>query len=153
MARARLIIVRGASVAVIERHRAERHYYVFPGGGIEEGESPEGAAVREAWEELGLRVAVRRLVARVTPARPEGTVPNERTTYVFLADVAGGAFGSGQGLEMVGARLERGAYTPRWLPVAALLDRPVYPRSIAQLVVAALATGWPSQAMDLVEHE
>lgn len=30
--------------------------WTFPGGGIEEGESPAQAAVREAWEECGARI-------------------------------------------------------------------------------------------------
>lgn len=31
-------------------------YWVFPGGGIDDGESPEQAAMRECWEETGVKV-------------------------------------------------------------------------------------------------
>jgi ADP-ribose pyrophosphatase YjhB (NUDIX family) len=36
--------------------------WVFPGGFVDRGEHPERAAVREAWEEAGITVAVRGLV-------------------------------------------------------------------------------------------
>ncbi|MGE6376002.1 NUDIX domain-containing protein [Peribacillus muralis] len=41
-------------VAMLRRNREGTEYYVFPGGGIEKGETPETAAKREAFEELGL---------------------------------------------------------------------------------------------------
>jgi 8-oxo-dGTP diphosphatase len=46
--RASVVIVEGAHVLLIKRNNKGRTYYVFPGGGIEVGESPQEAAVREA---------------------------------------------------------------------------------------------------------
>ena len=40
-------------------------YYVFPGGGGDQGESPGQAAVREAMEELGIEVTIGKSVAEV----------------------------------------------------------------------------------------
>jgi 8-oxo-dGTP pyrophosphatase MutT (NUDIX family) len=57
--RAGIILIENDKVALIERHRAGLDYYVFPGGGVDEGETPEQAAVREAFEELGVEVAIR----------------------------------------------------------------------------------------------
>ena len=126
---------------------------MFPSGGVEAGESPALAAARGAWEELGLRVAIRRLVARVTPARVTDTAAGARTTDVFLADITGGTFGAGQGAEPAGRRPERGTYRPRWLPFAALLGLPVYPRGVARLVLTASTAGWPTEPSDLSEDE
>lgn len=39
----------------------------FPGGGVEPGESIEGAALREAAEEVGIDAAAVRIVGRLTP--------------------------------------------------------------------------------------
>ena len=41
------IIVQEGKIALIKRIREEETYYVFPGGGIEEGETPEEATKRE----------------------------------------------------------------------------------------------------------
>jgi len=46
----------------------------FPGGKVEAGETPGGAAVRECWEEAGCRVAVERLLLVQTEAYDHGTV-------------------------------------------------------------------------------
>ena len=66
MARAAALIVNDGQIALIERRRSRRGalYYLFPGGQVEDSESPDAAAVREGEEEFGLRVAVERLVAR-----------------------------------------------------------------------------------------
>lgn len=41
--------------------------WVLPGGGIESGESPEDAALREAWEETGYKVRIKRKIAHYHP--------------------------------------------------------------------------------------
>ncbi len=39
-----------------------RDYWTLPGGGVEPGETPAQAAVREVWEEMGLHTRVRSLL-------------------------------------------------------------------------------------------
>lgn len=51
---ARSIIISGDRVAMV--HSLKYDYYKFPGGGIEAGESPVEAAIRETAEEAGLVV-------------------------------------------------------------------------------------------------
>ncbi len=51
---ARSIVIRDGKIAMI--HSQKYHYYKFPGGGIEEGEDPIGAMIRETREEAGLIV-------------------------------------------------------------------------------------------------
>ena len=51
---ARGIVIKNGKVAMI--HSAMYDYYKFPGGGIEEGESPIEAMIREVKEESGLTV-------------------------------------------------------------------------------------------------
>ncbi len=51
------------NVILMVRHvEASRSYWTLPGGGIEAGETPAEAAVREVWEETGLRVRAVRLL-------------------------------------------------------------------------------------------
>lgn len=51
---ARSIIIRDGKVAMI--HSLKYDYYKFPGGGIEDGENPVEAMIRETQEEAGLIV-------------------------------------------------------------------------------------------------
>ena len=63
--RSGIILIEDGKLALIERYRNERHYFIFPGGGVDEGETPEQAAIREAEEELGIIVKVNQKVAEV----------------------------------------------------------------------------------------
>ena len=63
--RAGIVLIEDAKVALIERHRAGLDYFVFPGGGVDEGETSEQAAIREAMEELGVEVAIKQKVAMI----------------------------------------------------------------------------------------
>lgn len=82
------IITDGGKVLMIRRREREgKLLWAFPGGGIEDGESPEQAAVREAAEEVGLEVkAVKTLGDRVHPQT------GRHMTYVACEVVAGKAY-------------------------------------------------------------
>jgi 8-oxo-dGTP diphosphatase len=56
----------------------------FPGGKVEDGESPEAALVREIAEELGVLIVVRRWLAGAVP------IGSTRELTVALADVVDG---------------------------------------------------------------
>lgn len=132
--RARVIIVHDGTIALIERRRAGLHYYVFPGGGVERGETIEEAAAREAREELGLIVTIGRRVAEVAY--------QDTIQHFFLATPRGG-FGSGSGPEFGGQYpAERGSYRPLWLPIADFPGVDIHPRAVAHLVATASASGW-----------
>jgi 8-oxo-dGTP diphosphatase len=63
-----IIVDAGRVLMIRRREREGRLRWAFPGGGIEAGESPEQAAVRETAEEVTLEVkAVRVLGERVHP--------------------------------------------------------------------------------------
>ncbi|WP_243821079.1 NUDIX hydrolase [Bacillus thuringiensis] len=100
------IIVQEGKIALIKRIREEERYYVFPGGGIEEGETPEEATKREVYEELEVHIQVEHLIAKVKYKGNE---------YYYAAYITGGVFGSGTAEEF---QLEgRGNYIPLWLPI------------------------------------
>ncbi len=61
-ARAAAIIVNNQNVLVIQRISKGKEYYVFPGGGVEKGESLKQAVIREVREETSLEVRIEKLL-------------------------------------------------------------------------------------------
>jgi 8-oxo-dGTP diphosphatase len=134
------ILIQDDRIALIERHRMGRHYFVFPGGGVEPGENFVEALVREMEEETGLKVNVQRLIAdlwyRGTPQ------------HYFLVEVVGGEFGNGQGEEYTTLLPpEVGTYHPVWMPIGDLPHQAVLPPVIANLVLRSYPYGWPESPL------
>ncbi|HMB25411.1 MAG TPA: NUDIX domain-containing protein [Anaerolineales bacterium] len=137
--RAGVVLIQDNKVALIERHRAGLHYFVFPGGGVDEGESPEQAAIREAMEELGIQVAIKQKVAEVQLGK------KSRQVY-FLVEQIGGTFGTGTGEEFTDSdpnNPQQGIYIPIWMRIDELPQYAnVYPSDLARLVVKSVKEGW-----------
>ncbi len=123
--RAAVVIVEDGKVALIERIRDGHTYFVFPGGGVEAGESTEDAAVREAYEELGVLVELDTLVS--------ATRHGGREHRHYRARIVGGTFGSGQGVEMTtSGTTVKGTYRPVWMAVSGLRKHEVRPPALAE---------------------
>ncbi len=146
--RAGVVLIEDNKVALIERFRAGTHYFVFPGGGVDEGETPEQAAVREAEEELGLRVAIKRQVVEIE-------IGDSRQFY-FLVERVGGEFGTGTGEEMSNLYPDDprlGIHTPIWMLIEELSRHEnIYPAGVAELVLKSMKDGWPKEAVVVVEE-
>ncbi len=50
------IIIKGRNILLIKRNKNGELFYVLPGGGVKEGETPENACIREIKEETTLQV-------------------------------------------------------------------------------------------------
>jgi 8-oxo-dGTP diphosphatase len=137
--RAGIVLIQNGRVALIERYRAGLHYYSFPGGGVDEGESPEQTAVREALEELGIQVTIRQKIANVQ-------LGYKSRQFYFLAEQTGGEFGTGTGEEFESSNLDdpqKGMYIPIWMPIEELSQHTnIYPVEVARLVVKSMKEGW-----------
>jgi 8-oxo-dGTP pyrophosphatase MutT (NUDIX family) len=136
--RAGIVLIEDNKVALIERFRAGMHYFAFPGGGADEGESLEQAAVREAMEELGIEVAIKQKVAEI--------LFNGRKQHYFLVERVAGEFGSGTGEEYTDSHPddpETGVYIPIWMPIEELPAHDnIFPVELSQIVVRSMREGW-----------
>ena len=137
--RAGIVLIQDGKVALIERFRAGLHYFVFPGGGVDEGETPEQAAVRETMEELGIEVTIKQKVAEIQ------LVSTSRQIY-FLVEQTGGKFGTGAGEEYITQdpdNADEGHYKPIWMPIEQLPLYPkIFPQEIVRLVLQSVTEGW-----------
>lgn len=145
--RAGIVLIEDNKVALIERHRAGLDYFVFPGGGVDEGESPEQAAVREAMEELGVEVVIKQEVAEIQ-------IETSKQIY-FLVERVAGELGTGTGEEFTDSDPSdpsEGIYVAVWMPIDELSQHgKVYPVALAKLVVQSQADGWGSDAIVINE--
>ena len=143
--RSGIILIEEDKLALIERYRAGIHYYAFPGGGIDEGESPEQAAIREAEEELGIVVRVKLKVAEV--------LFSGSTQFYFLVEKISGEFGTGTGEEYGEYNPIYGSYLPLWLPLADIPNKNILPRKLADFVFRFAKAGWPAEPVILIEKK
>ncbi|WP_405097126.1 NUDIX domain-containing protein [Oceanobacillus sp. FSL H7-0719] len=116
------VIIEGCKVALIQRIVDGSVYYVFPGGGIENGETPEEATRREAFEELGVEVKVKERIA---------TVYFNGTQYYFLSEIINGTFGTGNGEEYTDKERYDGTHLPIWADINSLSSMDIIPKEVA----------------------
>ncbi|MEM7275115.1 MAG: NUDIX domain-containing protein [Actinomycetota bacterium] len=138
--RAGVIAVREGSVALIERHRGGRQYWVVPGGGIEPGETIPEAAAREGREELGVPVTVGALLVELSAPYLNGTPGHH---YYFEATVASTE------IRIDGPELDNpqssGTYRAVWVRLEDVPSLDVRPPEIAELIARYGEGDWPER--------
>lgn len=111
---ARAIIMKDEKFVLIHRIKEKEgkkiEYYVFPGGGIEMGETYEQTVVRESYEELGIKI------------KPEKRLyyleEEDRDEMFLLCNYVTGEIGTGQGPEFTSPDYkERGQYLPELVSI------------------------------------
>ena len=144
--RSAAILIQDNALALIERHRNGLHYFTFPGGGMDAGETPEQAVVREVSEELGLDVRVLSLIAEVWF--------RGNCQLFYLVEQVGGEFGTGTGEEYTDPRPDDpnvGTYHPMWMSLMEVSANNVLPQQVSALVVQSHQNGWPSESVTIYE--
>ncbi len=128
--RAAVVIIHEGRVLLMHRRKADRDYWVVPGGGVEEGETVEQAARREVEEETGLEVTLdRELWTRDRDGQAE---------HYFLA---AGFHGE---LRLGGPEIERqsaqNVYRLEWVPLRELERIALVPDSIGARIVTVVGS-------------
>jgi 8-oxo-dGTP diphosphatase len=137
--RAGVLLLDDKRLAVIERQRGDRHYWVIPGGGVEDGEDPAAAAEREAAEELGVPVDVGRLLVQIDHRTRSGIIERqwyfEATADDRRIQVVGPETGHGP---------DHGSYSAVWLPLDRLDPTATFPKAVATWVLETQGH-WPPE--------
>ncbi len=89
-----LVLIDPPGRLLLVQHAGHHDGWGLVGGAVEIGESPAEAAIREAWEEIGVEVRLRRLLDAFGGPEFEVTYPSgDRTAYVtvvYEAEVVAG---------------------------------------------------------------
>lgn len=132
--RAVAVVLRDDAVLVIGRQRDGRAYCVLPGGGVDPGEVPEVAVLRELAEETGLSGTVERHLWTLDH--------DDRRAHYFLVAVEPGPLVLG-GPE-ASRQSSADTHTPRWLPISRLDAEVLQPSSVRDLV-RGVGAGQPAR--------
>lgn len=135
------VVIQDGRVLTMRRHKEGRDYCVLPGGGIEAGESPSIAVVREVAEETGLAATVKRCLWTIEHP--------DRVAHYFLLGVGAGPMRVG-GPEAA-SQAENNRYTPEWVALQDLDTANLQPESLRdrlRQLGGARSTASPVESVD-----
>lgn len=130
--------VRDDDVLLVLRERDGRRYAVLPGGGVEEGETPQQACLRELREETGLDGTVVALL-------PVGLDRQEPALYLHVEAGPGAPELAGDAPEQ-GRATPTNRYRPTWVPVDDLGAVGLVPPLAVEAVRMAVSAGRSPEA-------
>ena len=107
-------ILSKGKIAMVQVDETDRSFWTLPGGGVEEGETREEAAVREAREEINLDITIIRFLF-------EGTY-SAGTEYCFLAEPQHGQHHLVLGHDPELSGHEQVLKQAAWIPINELKD-------------------------------
>ena len=123
----------------MHRNKFGQQYYSLIGGGIDSGETPEQALVREVQEESGLTINNLRLVYVESAGNPYGI------QYIFCADyVSGEVHLQAYTEEAKINQLGKNIYTPGWLTITDLPNVRFVSPELKEQLMHDLAAGFPT---------
>lgn len=126
--RARAIIFQDGNLITLKRVKKAETYWVFPGGGVEDGESLEEALKREIMEELGVEIEIGNLVFEYHFK----TEHQDDDEYFYNCRITGGKLGSGQGPEYQPDSHYHGTHEIALLPLNQIKDLDLRPAEMKE---------------------
>ena len=119
---------------VLTVKRRDVPIWVWPGGGLEEGETPEEGVIREIKEETGLDVKVTRKIAELTPVNRL-----TKLVHLFECQAVGGEIQTGEETLDIGFHPIKDLPEPffhihaGWLPMLSANDSQVIRRPLSEV--------------------
>ncbi len=132
--RAAGIVIKDNCVLLIERKRDGAHYWVFPGGGVEEGETKEEAVVREVFEETSMIVTLDKLMYEYHHDVLHGGSPYQ---YFYLCGYVSGVPAlHADSIEQSKMDQGHGFYKPQWVPLDSIAELELYPYEVRDKIIS-----------------
>lgn len=137
------IVIKDGKVLAMHRINKGNEYYVFPGGGVEEGETPEQAAMREIGEETSITVIPKKFVYHITWDTGE-------ENFFYLCDYVSGE----PRLQPDSEELEQmkggeQVYEPMWVDINKLSDLKLYQLEVRDLFLNDYKEGFSDKTQEL----
>jgi mutator protein MutT len=129
--RVRGILVDNGTITLLKRVKKGDIYYVFPGGGVEKGESVKQALKRELEEELGIDVNIKKLLTKKRFDREE----TKQIEYFYICETAGGKIGTGEGPEFQPGNKYDGTHEVVQSPINKIKTLRLLPEEVKELVL------------------
>jgi len=127
------------AILVMHRNKQGKKYYVFPGGGIEKGETPEQAVIREIGEETSLKVKVERQIY-------EHRYDNGEKQFFFLCTYLDGSPSIRAGTnESDSNKIGDDSYEPVWIKIDGLEKTLIYPLEIRDWFIQDFPDKFPQE--------
>ena len=121
----------------VKKRSDYQEYYTFPGGGLEEGETPEEGTIREIEEEFGIQV---KIVKKLYEMQSEKF---EQLEIFYLCEYLDGEFGTGDGPEFNQDTkyIDSGKYIPEIVPIEKVKDILLLPLEIKEKLIEDINSG------------
>lgn len=140
----RAIILKDDSLLLMHRNKFGESYDILVGGGVELGEEPEQALLREIAEETGVKVSQPKLVFIQHAPQPYGT------QYIYLCRyLEGEAQLDPNAVETKINQLGKNLYQPVWRKLSELKDLELRSAQVKQALIDALANEFPIEPIDI----
>jgi 8-oxo-dGTP pyrophosphatase MutT (NUDIX family) len=137
------IIMRNGKALLMHRFKDGCEYYVFPGGGIEEGETPEETVIRELLEETQVEMRISRLVYKVSYDSGENQ-------YYYLCEYVSGVPAlRPDSIEFKRTQEGLDTYEPLWVDISKMEKLTLYPLEIRGVLVNDLAKGLAKETKEI----
>lgn len=127
--RAAVIIIQNNRILLMHRFYEGIEYYVFPGGGVEEGESPEDGVIRELKEEFCIDIKIDKKIFELLNTHRNRT---RKEYFYFVTEFAGTPALGGEELEKMN---DSDQYEPAWVDLEKIKDLPVMPEAARKKVI------------------
>lgn len=123
--------------AGVLKRRDYQEYYTFPGGGLEEGETPEEGVIREIKEEFGINVKVIKKLYEIESKK------FDQKELFYLCEYVDGEFGTGDGPEFNNdpKYIDSGKYIPEIIKRENIKDLLLLPKEIKELFLEDIEKG------------